>query len=269
MLCPGDRGKAGLIGRIVTETGAPAAGAYLRADWLRVDAATTAATRNEVTTANDRGLWSFCDLPARSAVTVYVGARRNAPPAAALEIEVDRFHWLTLATTTADIGSIARADSAQRLPDVKTTARIPIPASERFQTELRDRVQRNGAPASALITRAELEKSGRFRLAGLLVVHGLKQRVDKYGKQTLVCPRTSDRPAIFVDGLLVDGSDNPAAKRFRAGMINEIFDMESLSPDDVEAVEVYRSPGQWPAEFDRTEASCVVAIWMRRGEKQP
>ena len=41
------------------------------------------------------------------------------------------------------------------------------------------------------------------------------------------------------------------------------------SPEEVEAVEVYRSPGEWPAEFGRTEASCVVVIWSRRGEKQP
>ena len=48
-----------------------------------------------------------------------------------------------------------------------------------------------------------------------------------------------------------------------------MFDMENLTPDDVEAVEVYRSPGEWPAQFPRTEASCLVVIWTRRGEKQP
>jgi hypothetical protein len=164
-------------------------------------------------------------------------------------------------------GVVADVDSAQRLPELKTTA--PLSPSARFQRELRDRMQRNGAPMSALITRDELEKSKRFRLAGLLVVHGLKSRVNKYGKETLTCPRTTDRPAVFVDGLLVDGSDSPNAKRFRFGLINEMFDMENLTPDDVEAVEVYRSPGEWPAQFTRTEASCLVVIWTRRGEKQP
>ena len=52
-------------------------------------------------------------------------------------------------------------------------------------------------------------------------------------------------------------------------MLTEVFDMENLNPDDVEAVEVYRSPGEWPAPFDRTEASCVVVIWTRRGARQP
>jgi len=164
-------------------------------------------------------------------------------------------------------GVVADVDSAQRLPELKTTA--PLSPSARFQRELRDRMQRNGAPMSALITRDELEKSKRFRLAGLLVVHGLKSRVNKYGKETLTCPRTTDRPAVFVDGLLVDGSDSPNAKRFRFGLINEMFDMENLTPEDVEAVEVYRSPGEWPAQFTRTEASCLVVIWTRRGEKQP
>ena len=84
-----------------------------------------------------------------------------------------------------------------------------------------------------------------------------------------MCPRTAERPAIYVDGLLVDRSDSPLAKRFRIGLVSEVFDMENLTPDDVEAVEIYRSPGEWPAEFGRTEASCVVVIWTRRGAKQP
>jgi hypothetical protein len=217
---------------------------------------------------NDAGLWAFCDLPPRAAVTLRVGARR-AEPAGSVRLEEGRFPWLTLVARGAAALRVAQADSAQRLPEIKTTAKIPVPAAERFESELRDRMQRNGAPASALITRGELERSKRFRLASLLVLHGLKNRVNKYGKQTLSCPRTEERPAIFVDGLLVDGSDSPNAKRFRAGAIGEVFDMENMTPDDVEAIEVYRSPGEWPAQFDRTEASCVVVIWTRRGERQP
>jgi hypothetical protein len=198
-----------------------------------------------------------------------VGAQRGGGSAGSVEIEEGRFRWLTLVAAPADVGRIALVDSAQRLPDLKTSARVPVSPSQRFLSELRDRIQRNGAPPSALITRDELEKSGKFRLASLLVTHGLKERVNKYGKQTLTCPRKAERPAIFVDGLLLDGSDSPNAKRFRVGAVGEIFDMENMSPDEVEAVEIYRSPGEWPAEFDRTEASCVVLIWTRRGEKQP
>jgi hypothetical protein len=268
-LCPKDRGKAGLIGRIVTETGAPAPGVYLRAEWLRADAASTAATRSDVTTTNDAGLWSFCDLPPRASVTLRLGPKRSAGPARSIDVEESGFRWLTLVASSADVGQVVPIDSAQRLPDLTSTAKIPIPPADRFLAELRDRIRRNGAPASALITRDELEKSQSFRLASLLVRHGLRSRVNKYGKETLMCPRKAERPAIYLDGLLVDGSDSPNAKRFRIGLINEMFDMENLTPGDVEAVEVYRSPGEWPAEFGRTEASCVVLIWTRRGEKQP
>jgi hypothetical protein len=184
-------------------------------------------------------------------------------------VEEGRYRWRTLVSRGPETAVVAAIDSAQRLPDLATSARIPVPSSERFLTELRDRINRNGAPPSALITRDELEKSGRTRLADLLVVHGLKRRVSKSGKQTLSCPRRNERPAVYLDGILVDGSDSPNAKRFRAGMLGEMYDMENMTPDEVEAVEVYRSPGEWPAQFGRTEASCVVVIWSRRGEKQP
>jgi len=268
-LCPRDRGRSGLMGRAVTETGAPAPGVYVRADWSAAAEAGGATRRDEATVTNDAGLWSFCDLPSRAAVTLSLGARRGAGPAGSVTVEEDRFRWLTLVARGAVAGPVAQVDSAQRLPELTSTAPIPISPSERFLAQIRDRMERNGSPRSALITRDELEKSKRFRLASLLVVHGLKSRVNKYGRETLMCPRTTERPAIFVDGLLVDGSDSPNAKRFKVGLIGEMFDMENLAPDDVEAVEVYRSPAEWPAEFTRTEASCLVVIWTRRGQKQP
>jgi hypothetical protein len=202
---------------------------------------------DEIAITNDAGLWALCDLPSPTSVTLRVGPRRDAPPGESVEIEEGRFPWRTLVSPGADLGPVATSDSAQRLPELSTTARIPIPPAERFLAELKDRIQRNGAPASALITRNELDKSGKFHLADLLVSHGLKRRVNRYGKETLTCPRRAERPAIYVDGLLVDGSDSPNAKRFRIGMIGEVFDMERLAPDDVEAVEIYRSPGEWPA----------------------
>jgi hypothetical protein len=265
-LCPRDRGKAGLMGRTITGTGGPAAGVAVRARWSAL-AASVVVQKDAVAIAGESGFWSFCDLPPGASVALRV-AGRAAEPAAVVEIEAGRFPWLTLVAKAAAEAAVATVDSAQRLPELTTSAKIPMPPAERFLSEIRDRIRRNGAPASALITRDELAKSGRFRLADLLVSHGLNQR-SRAGKQTLTCPRRTERPAIIVDGLLVDGSDSPNAKRFRIGMLSEVFDMENLSPDDVEAVEVYRSPAEWPAEFPRTEASCLVVIWSRRGAKQP
>lgn len=265
-LCPRDRGRAGLIGRAVTATGAPAPGVAVRARWSSLQAS-VAVQRDAVAISEDTGLWSFCSLPPGASVTLRV-AERGAEPAAVVDIEAGRFPWLTLVAKSATVAAVATVDSAQRLPELATSAKILLPPGERFLAGIKDRIRRNGAPASALISRAELEKSGRFRLADLLVSHGLKQR-SRAGRQTLTCPRRTERPTIIVDGLIVDGSDSPNAKRFRAGMLSEVFDMENLLPDDVEAVEVYRSPAEWPAEFPRTESSCLVVIWSRRGEKQP
>ncbi|HEU5219299.1 MAG TPA: hypothetical protein VFU23_11600, partial [Gemmatimonadales bacterium] len=263
---PRDRGRAGLMGRAITETGRPAGQVYVRAEWSRIEGA-GAVRHDQMAIATDAGLWSFCDLPPGAAIALRVGARRGADPSATVELAEGRFPWLTLVAREADVGTVAATDSGQRLPELKTTGRIPVPASERFLTELRERMRRNGAPASALISRAELEKSNTFRLANVLLIHGLKSRVNKNGKQTLTCPHRAERPAVYVDGLLVDGSDSPNAKRFRVGLLSEMFDMENLSLDEVEAVEVYRSPAEWPPEFGRTEAPCVVVIWTRRGVK--
>jgi hypothetical protein len=41
---------------------------------------------------------------------------------------------------------------------------------------------------------------------------------------------------------------------------------EAFRPNEIEAIEVYNSPGQTPAQFGGTRAQCgVIVIWLRRG----
>src|SRR6185436_12487538 len=123
-LCPGTRGKAGLMGRMVTESGRAATGIPVRAEWFtRADAAGVV-KHDEIAITNDAGLWALCQLPFPTSVTLRVGPRRDALPGGPVEIEEGRFPWRTLVSPGADLGPVATSDSAQRLPELSTTARI-------------------------------------------------------------------------------------------------------------------------------------------------
>jgi len=37
-----------------------------------------------------------------------------------------------------------------------------------------------------------------------------------------------------------------------------------FAPADLEAVEIYRSPGELPGEFGGTRGSCAIVLWTRR-----
>jgi hypothetical protein len=71
-------------------------------------------------------------------------------------------------------------------------------------------------------------------------------------------PRGSCRPAVYVDRMYVGGGMNDPSRPVR---IDEL-----VIPTEVEAVEVYDSPGSLPAEFGGSRAGCrVIVIWTRRG----
>lgn len=166
---------------------------------------------------------------------------------------------------TVRIGITLDRDSSQVLPELRVNAAAPT-RSEVFQKEVRDRAFRAGAPPSAIIGRAELERSTSTRLFNLLSVHGLKTRVEpKTGKQYVTCPRGNDRPAIFVDGALVDGGPTGASQRWRGTALAPIFDIENFLPEQAEAVEVYRTPAERPPEYNSSGAYCVIVLWTRRG----
>jgi outer membrane receptor for ferrienterochelin and colicin len=64
---------------------------------------------------------------------------------------------------------------------------------------------------------------------------------------------------IYLDGLLVRGSTN-RVEQIPLGNIDQFVPLQW-----VEAIEVYRRPSETPAEFLRSAACGVVAIWTRRG----
>ena len=222
-------------------------------------------SRSEMTLSSASGVWAFCDLPARAQVGLRVGGDSGASEIRVGALEEGAFRWLPLL-----IGRTGRAvvatETGQRLPELTTSGSRAVAADRRFLDDARARVLRSGAPPSALITRADLEKENSTRLLPLLKTRGLKTRIHpRTGRESLVCAHKAERPAIYLNGLLVEGADSPGARRMRAGLAAEMFDLENLDPATIEAVEVYRSMSQRPPEYNRTLSECVVVIWTRRG----
>lgn len=110
------------------------------------------------------------------------------------------------------------------------------------------------------ITRGEIEDRSPDRVSDLFhAVAGV--RIERRGDGTGRSGVTMARSAAFQDGgrcaihYWVDGSRIPIASR---------FDVDELSPGDVEGIEVYRGPSEIPARFTRFGDACgVVVVWTR------
>ena len=68
-------------------------------------------------------------------------------------------------------------------------------------------------------------------------------------------------PIVFLDGVPVNYAPTP-------GAANNVtpYDFDVLHPDDVEAIEIYRSPAEVPPQYGGAEAGCgVILLWRRVG----
>lgn len=73
------------------------------------------------------------------------------------------------------------------------------------------------------------------------------------------------RPACYMD-VYLDGAlvYNSKASSSGPGTGIPLFDLNSISPEQIESVEVYSSASQVPAQFNRTSGGCgVLVIWLR------
>jgi hypothetical protein len=69
------------------------------------------------------------------------------------------------------------------------------------------------------------------------------------------------RPPIFLDGLLVSHSKVQLSER---------YDLDSILPTDIEAVEVYSGASQVPAQYGGAHSMCgVVLLWTRKSLLSP
>jgi hypothetical protein len=177
---------------------------------------------------------------------------------------------------TLRVGFTLTRERAFKLPGlVADSSPTPVLApGERTLEPNHARMNREGAPPSALITREELQKTKSNLLVSVLMSHGIRIRVDPHGQNILLCPRNAGRPALYIDGQMVDRGESfthefpPGANASPSSMDSlttaTVFDLESYPLDRIDAVEIYASPSQQPTGFNRSGAVCTVLIWTRR-----
>ncbi len=162
--------------------------------------------------------------------------------------EPQTFAATLAAGDTMRVGIILAA-SAALLPEIAVVARGK--QYKGLMAGFADRMLHSGAPPSSFITREDLDTWNMTRILDVVAKVGMKTRMQSGGKRVVQCPRgytgnVPPTPVIYLNGSRVFGN----------------FDIDDLSIEQVEALEVYKSPIHTPSQFDR-DAQCVIVIWTR------
>lgn len=115
------------------------------------------------------------------------------------------------------------------------------------------------------VRRDQIERQANINLGQVLDrVSGVQIEHDRFGKQYIYFPRAQASrvheglclPVLYVDGLRMEYSTGDLGLDINA----------SVTPESVEALEVYRGVSEIPAEFNNGEAACgAIVIWTREG----
>ena len=197
------------------------------------------ATRHKISTITDaRG---FFILPG-------LGAGPEAFLVRKIGYRAESFDATLVPGDTIRIGIILGIAPFQ-LPDLTVEAEGRIYAGK--MAGFADRLLHSGAPRSSFFTQEDIDKIRPRKAIDLLSRAGLPFRISG-GKETIGCPRgasglTGSKLMVYIDGARMGGG----------------FDLSWLDPSDIQAVEVYKSAAQRPAEFSTGNADCTVVIWTR------
>jgi hypothetical protein len=220
--------KTGTIVGIVADTGKKPI----------VDAEIVALRSNITTLTDSRGIFILPGLP--EGEELFRIRRVGYRP--------ETFDATIVANDTIRIGVIL-AQAPYTLPEISVTAE-----GESYTGKMvgfAERMLHSGAPRNAFLTRKDIEKLEPRPFVDMLIKAGMKRYLDRRGKETLLCPRgiglNGSRVAIYVDGVL--SADAASVQR--------------MDPSTIEAVEVYRSTANRPAEYNGTGANCVILVWTR------
>jgi hypothetical protein len=160
----------------------------------------------------------------------------------------ETFNARLVAGDTIRIGVILAA-AAFELPELTVEAEGVVYRGK--MTGFADRMIHSGAPRSAFLTRADIEKQYPRPFFDMLTRAGMKRSVDRRGRERLSCPRSRGvgEPVVayYIDGIRV--SDPTAVAR--------------MDPSQIEAVELYRATASRPAQFNQTGSDCTVVVWTR------
>ncbi len=202
------------------------------------DAEVISLRSNKRATTNKDGIFVLAGLPPGDE---QIRVRR-------IGYEPQTFAATLAAGDTMQVGIIL-ASSAALLPEIAVVARGK--QYKGLMAGFADRMLHSGAPPSSFITREDLDTWNMTRILDVVAKVGMKTRMQSGGKRVVQCPRgytgnVPPTPVIYLNGSRVFGN----------------FDIDDLSIEQVEALEVYKSPIHTPSQFDR-DAQCVIVIWTR------
>lgn len=129
--------------------------------------------------------------------------------------------------------------------------------------------RREAAGFGKFLRREDIERYANQNLAQVLDrVQGTHLHVDRRGKQYVSFARAQ---SVGVVSRTQRGDSGPCLPKLyvngnRVGYGQGMSLDDLVSPEQVEAVELYRSPSETPQEFNDSDAACgVIAIWTRSG----
>jgi hypothetical protein len=122
-----------------------------------------------------------------------------------------------------------------------------------------NRMLRNGASLSGLITREDIETWGKFDMGDVLRRAGLQV----VGTRATCPGRGLSEITVYLDGVL--RLTDPTSEALSRGRAAQSVDIRDFVPSQIEAIEVYRSVATRPIEFNATGGrGCLILVWTRR-----
>ena len=195
------------------------------------------AMKHKLTTITDsRGLFIFTGLQPGAEVFLV----------RAIGYRPESFEATLLPGDTLRLGVIlAPASLAVQLPDLTVEVEGRIYSGKMLG--FGERMRSSGLPRSAFLTQADIDRLHPNRTLDLLLHAGLKARYNRRGQETINCPRGGSRMAVYIDGAQLGSGAT----------------LTWLEPTQIQAIEVYRSAAERPAEFNATGSDCTVVIWTK------
>lgn len=213
------------------------------------------------------------------------GFRLYAPRTREILVQVRRpgYNAQLLKLTDGWTGTILLQPGSFRLPEVQVTARYAKPVAYAATTKYDDYFRRRRLGFGQFVSREEIDRRQPMTTVDILTGRaGIRTSIQPPGVpggtsvQFARCHGTPPPINVYVDGRRINGpwahgtaptfnqavqSDNAVAnQRALSASVGEI--LQQINPSDIELVEIYRGPGQLPAEFH--DGNCgAIAIWTR------
>jgi hypothetical protein len=177
-------------------------------------------------------------------------------------------------------GAILMTPGAFELPDVNVTVRNAKPARFASTSKYDDYFRRRHIGFGQFITRADISRRSPLHTHEILEGQAGIRVAVPFGQDPVVsfarCREYPPKINVYLDGRKLMpaahskaariGTESPMQKRARdpeiLGMIGEV--LSRISPSEIEFLEIFRGPGELPAEFN--DGNCgAIAIWTRDG----